>query len=402
MKFNYKSRNKEGKIENGSIDAHSKEDALVLLQKNKIFVVAIEDQKTKNTLFKKIEFNKRVSKKDLAVFFRQLSLMLESQVPVVKSLLSLADQIKKNNFKEAILKISGLVEEGIPLSEALSQYPQIFSSFHVNLVKSGEASGKISDALYRASDHLEKESDIIARVRQAMIYPVFVILILLAATAVIINQLMPKISDIISGTGANPPFFTVIILGFYEFLRNYWWILAFGLFIFLAVLIYYFNTKNGREKYDEMSLKIPIFGKFLKKVFLVRFCSNVSTLLVAGILINRALKITEDTVNNIIYKKIISDIEQKVSGGEKISLAMLKYQNYFPLFVIQMIKVGEETGKIDKVLQEVVNFYQKDIKRTVDIFSTLLEPIIIILLGIVITVLAISVLSSIYGAIGTL
>ena len=141
--------------------------------------------------------------------------------------------------------------------------------------------------------------------------------------------------------------------------------------------------------------------EFLKKVFLERFCSNISTLLIAGISINKALKITEDTVNNFVYKEIISNIEQRVSEGERMSQALLKHQDYFPPFIIQMIKVGEETGKLDKVLIEVVNFYQKEIKRTINLFSILLEPVVIIILGILVTLLAISIFSSLYGAIGT-
>ena len=142
--------------------------------------------------------------------------------------------------------------------------------------------------------------------------------------------------------------------------------------------------------------------EFLKKVFLVRFCSNISTLLIAGISINKALKITEDTVSNLVYKEIIYDIGQRVSEGEKMSQVLLKYQDYFPLFVIQMVKVGEETGKLNKVLMEIVNFYQKEIKRSVDLFSILLEPIIIVILGVIVTILAISVFSLLYGAVGTI
>lgn len=191
-----------------------------------------------------------------------------------------------------------------------------------------------------------------------------------------------------------------MILNFYAFLEHYWWALIAGLLLLISLGVYYANTKNGHDVYNKVSLKTPFIKEFLKKVFLVRFCSNISTLLIAGVSINNALKITEDTVNNIVYKKIISEIGQKVSEGEKISLAMAKHQDYFPLFVVQMVRVGEETGKLDKVLVEVVNFHQKEIERSIGVFSALLEPVIIIILGIVVTILAVSVLSSLYGTIG--
>lgn len=402
MKFIYKARTKEGRMETGIIEAYSVEAAALLLQKYNIFITSLQEQRIKQSLFQKIEFSKKVSKKNLAIFFRQLSLMLESRVPVVQSLSSLAVQIHKVTFREAIIDITSLVEEGFPLSEAFARYPLIFDDFYISLIKSGEASGKISEALYYVSDHLEKESDIIAQVRQAMIYPILVISVLFMVLAVIIKQLMPKIADLIQNTGVKPTLFTTLILNFYKFLEYYWWSLIIGLFLLVSLIIYYFNTKKGKKNYHAISLKIPIVKEFLKKVFLERFCSNISTLLIAGVSINKALKITEDTVNNSVYKEIIYNIEQKVSEGERMSQALLKHQDYFPPFVIQMIKVGEETGKLDKVLIEVVNFYQKEIKRTINLFSILIEPVIIIILGIFVTLLAISIFSSLYGAVGTL
>jgi len=175
MRFNYKARTKEGKVELGTIEASSQEAAASLLQKYNIFITTLEEIKTKQSFFANIELSKRIPKKDLAIFFRQLSIMLESQVPVVGSLRSLGGQIRKKSFKEAIVQIANLVEEGMPLSQAFTTHPKIFDPFYINLIKSGEASGKISAALYHVSDHLEKESDIIAQVRQAMIYPIFVI-----------------------------------------------------------------------------------------------------------------------------------------------------------------------------------------------------------------------------------
>ena len=401
MKYTYKARTKEGTVETGVIEASSQEAAALLLQKYNIFVTSLGEEKTKKFFLAKIELIKKVSKKELAVFFRQLSMMLESRVPVVQSLTSLSAQTKKTTFKEAIIGISGLVEGGVPLSEAFAAYPKIFDNFHISLIKSGEASGKIAQALYYVSDQLEKESDITAQVRQAMVYPIFVVTVLFVTIAIVITQLIPKIADLIKETSVQPPFFTMLMLDFYKFLADYWWILAALLLIAIFFVIYYLKTEQGRKNYSKISLKIPVMKEFLKKVFLVRFCSNVSALLIAGISINRALRITGETVNNIIYKELISEIEQKVSEGEKMSQVMARHQDYFPFFVTQMVKVGEDTGKLDKILIEVVNFYQKEIKRSIDLFSALLEPIIIIFLGFIITVLAISVLSSLYGAVGT-
>jgi len=400
MKFKYKARTKDGKIEIGNIEAYSKEAAASLLQKYNIFVTFLAETEKKPLFLKKIIFlGSNVSKKDLAIFFRQLSVMLESRVPVVQSLSSLAVQSRKPAFREIINRISSLVEEGIPLSDAFASYPKVFNNFYVNLIRSGEASGQIAKSLYYVSESLERDNDIISQVRQAMIYPIFLISVLFFVMIIIIVEVMPKISDIIAQSNTTPSLTTVIILNFYKFLQNYWLFIILGLVMLVFFVIYYLNTKDGKENYDRISLKVPLLGDFLKKIYLVRFCSNISTLLLAGLPINKTLDITADTVNNSEYKKIISKVGQEVAEGEKISSIMIKNQDYFPLFVIQMVKVGEETGKLDKVLMDVVNFYDKDIKKSIDLFSRLLEPIMIIVLGIIVTLLAFSVFSSIYGVV---
>lgn len=400
MKFSYRARTKEGKVEIGTIEAYSKEAATSLLQKYNVFVTSLSEEKDKYSLLKKINvFGSGVSKKELAIFFRQLSVMLESRVPVVQSLSSLALQSKKSLFKDTITKISNLVEEGVPLSDAFAFHPKIFNNFYVSLIRSGEASGQISKTLYYVSENLERESDIISQVRQAMIYPLFLITVLTFVIGIIIIEVMPKISDILEQSNSSPSVLTLFILNFYKFLQNYWSYLLFGFIIIASLIMYYLNTKSGKEYYDKVSLKIPLIGEFLKRVFLVRFCGNVSTLLLAGIPINKTLEITADTVNNLEYKKVILKLGKDVSEGEKISSTMMKEPDYFPLFVVQMVKVGEETGKLNKVLMDVVDFYNKDIKRSIDLFSRLLEPIMIIVLGLIVTLLAFSVFSSIYGVV---
>jgi len=400
-KFTYQARTKEGKMETGAIDASTKEAAVVLLQKYDVFVTSLEEEKTRGAFLKNFMFRSKVSRKDLAVFSRQLAVMLDSRVPVTQSLDSLSFQTKKQNFKKTILEVAKLVEEGMSLSDAFSHFPKTFDNFYVSLVRSGELSGKISGSLYYISDHLEAEQEIVSQLQQAMVYPAFTISVLFIVVNIIILFLLPKIQELIKESSSDPTTFTVIMLGFYKFLENYWWMIMLALIVCVTAIVFYFRTKGGRKVYDRMSLKIPFLGQILRKVFLSRFCGNVSTLMIAGISINKALKITADTVNSTFYKQIINEVEARVSEGEKISSVLSQHQDHFPSFVIQMIKVGEETGKLDKTLMEVVNFYQKEIKRSIDLFLTLLEPMLIIFLGLVVGLLAISVFAPLYGALGT-
>lgn len=388
-------------METGTVEASSKEAAALLLQKYNIFVTSIKEQTPLILRAENISFLNKVSKKDLAIFSRQLSVMVQARVPITQSLKSLAVQIKSPNFKEKILKIAQLVEEGNSLSEAFATFPEVFNVFYISLIKTGEASGKISDSLQYLSDHLEREHDISSQITGAMVYPIFVIAVLLLVIPIVIIFLMPRLIDLLKQTTAKPPLFTQMMIDFYGFLSNYGWILLVGFILLVLFLIYYSTTKEGKKRYDELSLRLPFIGGFLKKTFLVRFAENISTLITAGLSINNALKITRDTVGNSVYKKILTETDEGVSEGQSISSVLVKYPNYAPPFVVQMIEVGEETGTLDKNLMEIVNFYNKEIKRAVETFTSLLEPVLIIFLGIAVALLAVSVIEPLYGALGT-
>ena len=402
MKYIYHARDKEGKIETGTVEASSKETAAALLQKYNIFVTSIKEQAPFVLQTENIEFLNKVSKKDLAIFSRQMAVMMESRVPVTQGLESLAVQIKNPVFKKKVLKISQLVQEGNSLSESFGAFPEVFNVFYVSLIKTGEASGKISESLYYLSDHLEREHDIVAKIKSAMIYPAFVIVVLFAVITLVILFVMPQLVNLLKQTTTKPPAFTAMMINFYTFLASYGLMIIAGVVLVLAFLIFYSTTKSGKKTYDELSLKVPLIGNFLKKIFLITFAENISTLIGAGPSINEALQITRDTVDNSVYKRIISETEEKVSNGEKISSVLINYPDYAPPFVVQMIQVGEETGKLDKNLMEIVNFYNKDVQQALETFTALLEPILIIFLGIVVALLAVSVIEPLYGALGTI
>lgn len=402
MKFEYQARTKDGRVQSGTINASNRGAAANLLQKYNLYVTSLKEIKTKGLSLKKIKFFKKISKKELAIFSRQLAVMLDSRVPVVQSLLSLASQIAKPDFKEKIIKISELVEEGSSLSGAFAYYPEIFDVFYISLLKSGEASGKISESLYYLSDHLEREYDITSQVKAAMIYPIVILFTLLVVMIVILVGVIPGFTQLLDEVGADIPLLTRMMMGFYEFLKNFGWVLLIAFIALIAFIVYYLRTKEGKKIYDRTSLTLPLLGGFFQKVFLIRFSENLSVLLAAGIPITKALRITANIIGNFIYRKIFFEAEKKVSQGEKISSTLVKYPEVIPAFVIQMIKVGEDTGKLDKTLMEVVNFYQKEVKRGIDTFISLLEPLLILFLGAVVALLAVSVFMPLYGMLGAM
>lgn len=402
MKYFYQARSKEGKLETGTVEASSREAAAVLLQKYNIFVTSLKEQSPLILRPENINFLNRVSKKDLAIFSQQLAVLMQSRVPVTQGLKALAIQIKNPSFKEKVLKISQLVEEGSSLSEAFAAFPEVFNVFYVSLIKTGEASGKISESLNYLADHLEREHDIWSQIAGAMIYPIFVIIVLFLVIGMVAFFVMPRLVELLKMTVAKPPLFTKIMIDFYAFSVSYGWIFLLGFIILVSFIIYYFTTKEGKKRYDELSLEIPFIGGFFKKVFLVRFAENISTLIGAGLSINNALKIARDTVGNYVYQKILTDAGERVSEGEKISSVLVRYPDYVSSFVVQMIQVGEETGTLEKNLMEIVKFYNKDLKRAIETFTALLEPILIIFLGIIVALLAVSVIEPLYGALGTI
>lgn len=402
MKFTYRARNKEGKVETGTVEASSREAAAALLQKYDIFVVSLKEL-TRPFSFSKIRFfKKKISKKDLAIFSRQLAVMIDSRVPVVQSLLSLASQTTQADFREKIIRISELVEEGNSLSEAFSSFPEIFDIFYINLIKSGEASGRISESLYYISNHLEREYDVGAKIKGAMIYPAVILSVFVVVIIIVMTMVMPKLIEVLKDIGGKIPLSTRIVIGFYNFLVHYGWIILIAFVGLVVFLVYYLKTKEGKKIYDKTVIKLPFIGGLLEKIFLVRFAENLSTLINAGLPITRSLKITKNTIGNFVYKKIINETEKEVSEGAKISSVLVRYPERIPSFVIQMIKVGEETGKLDKTLMEIVNFYQKEVDRIVNNFMTIIEPALILFLGAGVALLAISVLSPMYGMLGAI
>jgi len=395
MKFNYQARTQEGRVQTGVIEASSKEAAITLLQKYGLYVTFLE--LTKIPFYaKKVEIFQRISRKDVVVFSRQLAIMFKSDVPVIEALQTISDQTKNQNFKEKILKIAEKVEGGTPLSVSLSSYPKIFSPFYTNIIKSGEASGKLSEVFGYLADHLEREYNFYSKAISATIYPAFVFFVFLIILILMVVFVIPQLSQVLGETGRELPNLTKMVITISNFLRRFWWVF---ILFFLAVgtfLFKFLRTKEGKQAVDKLILKLPLAGEFFKKIYLSRLAENLSTLISSGLPIVRALEITGEIVGNETYKTIILKTLDGVKRGEPISLIFLRYSDFFPPLFIQMTVVGERTGQLDSSLMNIVNFYQNDVERTLDSFIGLLEPILIIGLGGIVAALVISILLPIY------
>jgi len=400
MKFLYQARTKEGDVKSGTIEASSKEVALSLLQKLGYYVTYLEEEKPP-IYAREVKIFRKNSLRDLFTFFRQFSILLGSQVPIVESLMTLSSQTKNLELKEIISDIAKEVDAGSPLSKALLKYPNVFSPFYVAMIKAGEASGKLSQSLSSLANHLEREYNLRGKVRGAMIYPTLVFIVFLIILGVMAFSVLPSFEKILKERQVEIPFPTKVILFLSKFLRERFLILALVFAIFFILIFYYSKTKEGKKNFDKIFLKFPFFGEISKQSILSRFAGNLSTLTSAGLTVTEALEIVEEIVGNEVYKSAISKMKEGVKRGETISSISSLYPELFPPLFTQMVSVGEKTGTLTNCFLAISNFYQSEAEKSIENFLRILEPLLIIILGVLVGGLMLSVLLPLYKVIGT-
>ncbi len=397
MKFNYQARTKKGEIQTGVIEASNREAAFNVLKAHGLYVTALEETAVAPFYAKKLKIFERVSKKDVVLFSRQLSIMFKSNVPLIETFRTIARQTKKSTFQEIILNITRDVEGGMSLSKALASHPKLFSGFYVSMVKSGEASGKLTEVFAYLADYLEREHAFRGKIKGAMIYPFFILFVFIAVVVIIMVYVIPSLTVVLKETGQELPLVTRVVIATSNFLRTQGIITALVLLGLTFAFYRFVKSKTGKKFFDKYLLRIPIFSTFLKKLYLTRFALNLSTLISGGLPIAQALDITGEVVGNDFYRKIILKTRDEVKRGETISSVLGRYPDFISPLFYQMIMVGEKTGTLDSSLLNVVDFYQRDVDRSLDNFVKLLEPIFILLLGGVVAGLMGAVLMPLYS-----
>lgn len=401
MKFNYQARTKTGEIQTGVIEASSKEAAVAILQKYGLYITILEEtEKAVPFYSKRINFLERISKKELVLFFRQLSIMFAAKVSLVESLKTLANQTRNPFFREKILNIYDMVEGGTSFSSALAKHPQIFSSFYIAMVKSGEVSGKLSEVLNYLADHLEREYHLVSRLRGAMVYPALVFMVVLLVLALMFFFVIPQLSAVLIESQQELPMITKMLMALVDFLRKWGLILILILLMTIVFTFRYYKTEAGKKFFDKVFLDFPLLGPFLKLIYLSRIAENLSTLISAGLPIGQCLEITAKVVGNSVYQEIIFQTRDEVRKGESISRVLNRFPENFPPVFSQMTLVGETTGTLDKTLMHLVSLYQKETERTAENFLSILEPLLIVFLGVIVGGLIAAFLIPIYQMAG--
>ena len=380
MKFNYQARTKEGESKSGIVEASNREAAFAALKAKDLFVTILEEVSIP-IYARKLEFLERVTSKDIVVFSRQLSIMIKSKVPLVETLRTIAAQTRKLGFREKILKIVEEIEGGGTLSKAFALYPKLFTPFYINMVKSGEASGKLNEIFLHLADYLEKENAFRSKLAGAMIYPAFIVIVFVAVVLIIMVYVIPQLAEVLMSTDQELPWITEVVMNTSVFLQTGWWVILLIMVGIVVGIVRFAKSKFGKDFFDKTFLKIPLLSGFLKKVYLSRFALNLSTLVSGGLPIVQALDITGKVVGNTRYQEIIFETRDGVKKGETISSILERYPKYISPLFFQMIIAGEKTGSVDESLLNVVQFYQDDVDRSLDTFVRLLEPIFIVVLG---------------------
>ena len=399
MLFIYKALDSGGRPMNGSIDALNIEVAINALQRRGFSIGSIVPA-SKEAFFKRdLAFWKRVSSKDVVILSRQISTLFEAQVSALRVFRLLAAETTNQILRNLLVEVSDEIQAGSSISKALSKHPQAFSSFYVSMVRSGEEAGKLDQIFGYLADYLERTYEVTSKAKNALVYPVFVILTFIAVMGLMFTTVIPSISAILVESGQAIPIYTRAVLAISSFFVNYGWLLlilviAGGLFLWQFV-----KTPKGRYAFSEFKIKVPYIGTLFRKLYLSRIADNMHTQLSAAIPIVKSLEITAEVVDNAVFENALALATEAVKGGSSIADAFAK-SSVIPGIMIQMIKVGEESGELGSILETMARFYRREVTNAVDTLVSLIEPALIILLGLGVGFLLAAVLMPIYNIAG--
>jgi len=419
--FEYKGLTSGGKNVTGFVDAESARSARSKLRRDGVFPTDLKEQrgskrnaadngkakkkKKKNeeepdeapkkvSLSMEVDFSRylqRIKVADVAIVTRQLATLLGAGIPIVESLNAVADQTENDKFRVVLTEIKEKVNEGSSLASALDGYPKIFGDLFRNMVAAGEQSGTLEVVLVKLADYTEGQVALRSKIVGALVYPLIMALVATGLVAFLMIGVVPKIAKIFEDMDATLPLITRVLIGISGFVASYWYIVILaGVGLFFAVR-WWVRTEKGRATVDRYSLKIPIFGKLLLLVAVSRFASTLSTLLSSGVPILSAMNIVRAVVDNVVLQDVLESVRESVSEGQSIAIPLRKSEQFPPL-VTHMIAIGERSGELEMMLQKVAESYEAQVDRTVAILTTLLEPIMILLMGGGVGFIALSVL----------
>jgi type IV pilus assembly protein PilC len=377
--FNYVGKSKRGRVLKGEIEAVDERIARIQLKRRSIEVTKLK-QKPKD-IFSGISFlQPKVTKKDLVIFTRQFSTMIDAGLPLVQGLNILSEQMENKTFKGMLKQVTRDVEGGSTLADALNKHPNVFDALFVNLIAAGEVGGILDTILQRLAAYIEKSEKLKSKVKGALVYPIAVLIIGILVLAVIMVFVIPVFQEMFSGAGKALPGLTQLVINISNFTKgNIHWIIV-GIIVFIWVFRRYRKTSSGKKNTDILLLKSPIFGELIRKVAVARFTRTLGTMISSGVPILDALEITAKTSGNVVVEEVIYEARTSIAEGQSIA-EPLSESDVFPGMVTQMISVGESTGALDAMLEKIADFYDDEVDTAVTALTALLEPLMMMLLA---------------------
>jgi type IV pilus assembly protein PilC len=392
--FVWKGTNKFGDAVNGERQAANAEELTRLLQREQIKVDSVSPARGGFHIpFLKGE---KVKQKDLALFARQMSVLIDAELPLIQGLNIMAEQTRNAYFKKVINQVRADVEAGSSLDQALRKFPKVFNDLFCNLIASGESSGTLDTMLTRLADYIENSVKLKAKVKQAMTYPVAIFSFSIIVAIFMLWKVIPAFASIFADMGANLPGMTVFVMKLSDFVQKYILFMALGIVAAIFLFRYYRKTQGGRWTTDSLILRVPLFGPLQSKVSISRITRTLSTLLAGGVSMLEAIKITGSTAGNVVIEKSVMDVRKQVTEGRSLTDSF-KSTGRFPFMMIQMVSVGEATGTLDRMLSKLADFYDDEVGNTVGTLLSILEPFIMVFVGGIVGSLLISMYLPIFS-----
>lgn len=398
--FEYKAKNEQGEDMTGMVEAASQEQALEMLNERHLVIYALNEEEPVSAWQFSLKIFNKVKAKDLVIFSRQLAVMSQATVPLLESLRILVKQTESESLRIIVSDVADEVEGGAKLSAALNKYPDTFSDFYINMIKSGETSGRLDETLNYLADEAEKNHDLMSKIKGAMIYPVFILFGLGGVGIVMMVFVVPKLTAILQDQKTELPIATQILIAASNFLQHYWWVLLVLLVVLSVGLRYGLKTHEGKRIWHLSQLHLPVFGNLFRKIYLVRFTRSLGTLIKGGVPLTRSLEIVAGVVGNVIYRELILQTIKEVEEGNSISTVFLQ-SDVVPVMVSQMMVVGEKTGRLEEVLERLADFYGREVSNLVANLVTLVEPLIMVILGLGVGVMVAAILMPMYNLAGS-
>jgi len=395
--FKFEGKNKEGKVIKGTVEAGGRDQAVKILRERSIVVVSLEEKGT--SFFGKVtaplgKFS-RIKEDQIVVFTRQLSTMISAGLPLAQALTLLQSQARSAKFKELLKEASAILEGGAPLSKAFEAHPDVFDPLYINLVKAGESSGALDKIFERLADKYEQRKEFRAKTKGAMIYPAIIFFGMVGVMALMLLFVVPKVTSMYSSMELELPLPTKILIGVSNAALEGWWVMILGVVLVVAGLKKFRATRQGEYFFAKLSFKIPIIGRVAMNSDLVEITSTLGLLMSSGVPITEALEIVSGSVKNKLYKDVISHSIAGVKKGASLSSSFGK-STYIPPIVPQMLAVGEETGKADEILFKMADYFQAETDQVVKNLSTAIEPVVLVMLGVMVGVMVLAIIMPIY------